>query len=345
MADFKKDIDGVIKGEVRLWTVAMQTYCERLMKLFNNKEKIYIDDEKITLGSCLNDSYFKEKFQEKTGFQDFNSLRRLNNYGNTRKHNTSNDAIEKKEIKEWLRRIHTLSIKTYNYLNDQNYQEDFNEKEVDKLLLTIEEEFFDVIDYADNIINRKNEVILNLESEYQDLVAIIKDDTEVILEYKKMINKLKRANIKKNKIIMNYKILYNMFEEYIDLNRLKNYCVDDIMGNIIKSDHKFDEQLNLLNNELQELKTDIKQLLKNIETFDSTYINRSEDTQNESNSNNINVANSITGRGYMEKVNNYELNDDEYTHNLYLDYKEINENVYHDYEDYICDYSENQHDY
>lgn len=307
------------------------------MKLFNNKEKIYIDDEKITLGSCLNDSYFKEKFQEKTGFQDFNSLRRLNNYGNTRKHNTSNDAIEKEEIKEWLKRIHTLSIKTYNYLNDQNYQEDFNEKEVDKLLLTTEEEFFDVIDYADNIINRKNEVILNLENEYQDLVAIIKDDTEVILEYEKMIKKLKRANIKKNKIIKNYKILSNMFEEYIDLNRLKNYCVDDIMGNIISSDHEFDEQLKLLNNELKELKTDIKQLLKNIETFDSTYINRSEDTQNDLYSNNINVANSHTYRGYMEKVNNYELNDDEYTQNLYSDLRGFPGNANYKYDDSFQD--------
>lgn len=62
LVDFKRDIDGLIKEEIWLWAVALQTYCERLMKLFNDKEKIYFNDEKITFGICLNDQYFKTVF-------------------------------------------------------------------------------------------------------------------------------------------------------------------------------------------------------------------------------------------------------------------------------------------
>ena len=274
LVDFKRDIDGVINGEVKLWTVAMQTYCERLLKLFNKKEKIYFDNEKISLGSCLKDTYFKEIFQAKTGFHDFNSLKKLNDYGNERKHHTFNADVEKEEIKKWLKRLHTLSLKTYNYLNQQNYFEEFDDNEIEKLLMTSEEEFFDVIEYADNMISRKNEIINKIEDEYLELVALIKDDTEQLVSNEKLIKKLKKKTKNQNKMIMNYKIILGMFDNYIDLISHKDYCIDDIIINFSKSEYEIDDTLKSLIKQLHSQKKDISLLLKNIKTFNSTYINR-----------------------------------------------------------------------
>lgn len=281
LVDFKRDIDGVIKGEIRLWAVAMQTYCERLIKLFNNKEKIYSDDEKITFGTCLNDSYFKRVFQEKTGFHDFNSLHRLNEYGNKRKHDASTEDIEKEEIREWLKRLHTLSLKTFNYLQNQDYYEEFNDEELEKLLLSSEEEFFDVIDYADDIISRKNEIILKLEDDYLELLSLVIGDTEEIISYKKFINELEKSNLLCNRSLIDYNSLLVMLEEYLDINRIKNSCIDEIWELLERYGFKFEGRLETLNTEFQILRKKIRIQHKDIEDFISTNIILNKKSQHE----------------------------------------------------------------
>lgn len=267
LVDFKKDIDGVIKGEIRLWSVAMQTYCERLMKLFNSKEKIYLDEEKITFGTCINDTYFKNIFQEKTGFRDFNSLRRLNEFGNKRKHQESHDNIEKEEIKEWLKRIHTLSLKTFNYINNQNYYEKFDEDKVDKLLLSSEEEFFDVIEYADNMISRKNSVILKLEQEYLELESIIHDDTEEIISYKNLIKRIEEESQQYKDLSLDYISLLDKVEEYLDKNRIKNHCIDEILEIHDIYGYKIEGKLEILINQFQTLRKELKKQHRDIEKY------------------------------------------------------------------------------
>ncbi len=220
LAEYKCDIDGVIKGDIKLWAVAMQTYCERLMKIFNSKEKIYAADEKITFGQCVNDPYFRDLFQEKIGFYDFESLKRLNSYSNNRKHQGALDDIEKREIKEWLKRLHTLSLKTFNYVNNESYFEEFNEYEVEKMLIPSEEEFMGVVEYADLIIGRKNADIERLENDYKDLDSLINDDTNEILRLQSLNNKFNEMNNRYKKISASYKSLIDLFGEYVELSNL-----------------------------------------------------------------------------------------------------------------------------
>ncbi|MBM7562868.1 hypothetical protein [Fusibacter tunisiensis] len=332
LVDFKKDIDGVIKGEIRLWAVAMQTYCERLMKLFNKKEKIYFDDEKITFGICVNDSYFKQVFQEKTGFYDFNSLRRLNTYGNKRKHYESPNEVEKEEIKEWLKRLHTLSLKTFNYLNNQNYYEEFNEEKVEKLLLSPEDEFFDVVEYADNIISRKNEVILKLENENLELASLISDDTEEIISYKEKIKRLEKTNGQQSYLLKDYKSILDMFEEYLDVNRIKNSCSDEILELIESYGFNSQGRLETLDKEYRLLSKNIRRQHRDIELFIEANLREDTEVQNKIYGNIediFDLPNNIYQRRQEELYDNY--NEDDKDDGYEDDHQDNYENRFEEY--------------
>jgi hypothetical protein len=341
LADYKCDIERVIKGEVKLWSVAMQTYCERLMKLFNNKVKVYTDDSQLSFGKIVGDSHFRDIFQRETGFHDFNSLKKLNRSGNDRKHSGILTELEKNDIKEWLKRLHTLSLKTYNYLYDKDYREDFDESEVEKILMTTEEEFSSVIDYADDVISRKNIIIANLESDCKELESFISDDTKELLSYSKLIRKLEKERDASKSLISNYDTLLAMFGDYVELNRRKSHSVNEIVQFLCLPEFGFESMVEPISQEIQEIqelkaKNDV--LLQDIEAFIQNNMKRSKEKSVEKNNQNSKSRYSFIRDIYGYIPDSFDLSEEDRFHSSNTDQEDGYVNDFED--DYGNDYEE-----
>jgi hypothetical protein len=211
------------------------------------------------------DPHFKEIFQERTGFYDFESLKKLNNYGNYRKHQGIIDDSERKEMKEWLKRIHTLSLKTFNYVNNDSYCEEFNEIEVERMLTTSEEEFLGIIEYADQIITRKNAVIKQLETEYKDLKSLIDDDTNQIIRYRSLARKLVRYRKAYKEFKSDYKLLIELLGNYIETCCQTKNCQEDIVRLIDGSTFEYTDSIMQIYTEVIKLDQQKNQALSRLE--------------------------------------------------------------------------------
>ncbi len=87
LESFEKDIEASLMGEVKSWIAYAQIFCERVVKLYNNKERYFAPyGIKLTLGSFLHDEGFCAEFTKKTGFKNYNGIKDINDAANEIKH-------------------------------------------------------------------------------------------------------------------------------------------------------------------------------------------------------------------------------------------------------------------
>lgn len=159
LEDSLQEMERSIKGEVKSWDIHAQSYCEKLLKRFNDEEHI-VDDKMTTIGDMLNDYAFTSVFTEKTGIGDIKRLKKLNLESNSAKHEKKvTKKFSDDEIREWVKYIHTLSVKTFEYLENTNISDKFDDEYVSYLLVNKNVELEQAINCASAYGINKDQVL------------------------------------------------------------------------------------------------------------------------------------------------------------------------------------------
>lgn len=159
------DIEHAIRRKSDTWLQSMQIYYEWLLKLFNEKEQIISGEERLCLKAMSGNSVFMDEFIKKTGYYDVDKFNRINQKGNDIKHVGKIYQFDEEDIINHIKSLHSLSLKTYNYLMGEETEEIFDKEYFVDLMrdemLTKDE----IIQYADLMLARRKADIENLSLE------------------------------------------------------------------------------------------------------------------------------------------------------------------------------------
>lgn len=194
------DVENNIKVRNGYTMVAIQSYCEMLLKYINSKENI-IKSSKLSLGDFLNNDTFM-MIIEKDLNSDSLQLSRINNISNDIKHE-GKSGFDKKEIEKSYRLIYSLSVKVNNYYCSEKVEQVYDQNRFESLLNEYEEEKKQIVKQieesklkSDELINERlsdaisqKEVlekrISQYESEKSDYLTQLKKLDELEIELRK----------------------------------------------------------------------------------------------------------------------------------------------------------------
>ena len=194
------DVENDIKVRNGYTMVAMQSYCEMLLKYINSKENI-VKSSKPSLGDFLNNDTFMKVIEKDLNSESL-QLSRINNISNDIKHEGKN-GFDKKEIEKSYRYIYNLSVKVNNYYCSDKVEQAYDQNRFESLLNEYEEEKKHIVKQieesklkSDELINERlsdaisqKEVlekrISQYESEKSDYLTQLKKLDELEIELRK----------------------------------------------------------------------------------------------------------------------------------------------------------------
>ena len=194
------DVENNIKVRNGYTMVAIQSYCEMLLKYINSKENI-IKSSKLSLGDFLNNDTFMMIIEKDLNSESL-QLSRINNISNDIKHEGKN-GFDKKEVEKSYRFIYSLSVKVNNYYCSDKVEQAYDQNRFESLLNEYEEEKKQIIKQieesklkSDELINERlsdaisqKEVlekrIFQYESEKSDYLTQLKKLDELEIELRK----------------------------------------------------------------------------------------------------------------------------------------------------------------
>ncbi len=138
--DFRKflqDVENDIKVRNGYTMVAIQSYCEMLLKYINSKENI-VKSNKLSLGDFLNNDAFMMVIEKDLNSESL-QLNRINNISNDIKHE-GKSGFDKKEVEKSYRFIYSLSVKVNNYYCSDKVEQAYDQNRFESLLNEYEEE-------------------------------------------------------------------------------------------------------------------------------------------------------------------------------------------------------------
>lgn len=194
------DVENNIKVRNGYTMVAIQSYCEILLKYINSKENI-IKSSKLSLGDFLNNDTFMMIIEKDLNSESL-QLSRINNISNDIKHE-GKSGFDKKEIEKSYRLIYSLSVKVNNYYCSEKVEQVYDQNRFESLLNEYEEEKKQIVKQieesklkSDELINERlsdaisqKEVlekrISQYESEKSDYLTQLKKLDELEIELRK----------------------------------------------------------------------------------------------------------------------------------------------------------------
>ena len=194
------DVENDIKVRNGYTMVAIQSYCEMLLKYINSKENI-VKNSKLSLGDFLNNDTFMMVIEKDLNSESL-QLSRINNISNDIKHEGKN-GFDKKEVEKSYRFIYSLSVKVNNYYCSDKVEQAYDQNRFESLLNEYEEEKKQIIKQieesklkSDELINERlsdaisqKEVlekrIFQYESEKSDYLTQLKKLDELEIELRK----------------------------------------------------------------------------------------------------------------------------------------------------------------
>lgn len=194
------DVENNIKVRNGYTMVAIQSYCEMLLKYINSKENI-IKSSKLSLGDFLNNDTFMMIIEKDLNSESL-QLSRINNISNDIKHE-GKSGFDKKEIEKSYRLIYSLSVKVNNYYCSEKVEQVYDQNRFESLLNEYEEEKKQIVKQieesklkSDELINERlsdaisqKEVlekrISQYESEKSDYLTQLKKLDELEIELRK----------------------------------------------------------------------------------------------------------------------------------------------------------------
>ena len=194
------DVENNIKVRNGYTMVAIQSYCEMLLKYINSKENI-IKSRKLSLGDFLNNDTFMMIIEKDLNSESL-QLSRINNISNDIKHK-GKSGFDKKEIEKSYRLIYSLSVKVNNYYCSEKVEQVYDQNRFESLLNEYEEEKKQIVKQieesklkSDELINERlsdaisqKEVlekrISQYESEKSDYLTQLKKLDELEIELRK----------------------------------------------------------------------------------------------------------------------------------------------------------------
>ncbi len=226
LESFEKDIEASLKGEVRSWIPYAQMFCERVFKLFNNRERYFAPyGNKLTLGSFLHDDGFCADFTRKTLFKNYSGIKEINDAANEIKHKGIPSNVSESETHRFLVALHDLSLKAYNYLEQASFTENYDPAYFKKIMEQKDKDIEETIQYADSIIHKKNEIIIELLDALDVMNDFSNEDIESINELKTKVEYYEKCMK-----------LYNGLVDKLYQGSL--HCMNKLRG--VKSDDEFD---------------------------------------------------------------------------------------------------------
>lgn len=194
------DVENDIKVRNGYTMVAIQSYCEMLLKYINSKENI-VKNSILSLGDFLNNDTFMMVIEKDLNSESL-QLSRINNISNDIKHEGKND-FDKKEVEKSYRFIYSLSVKVNNYYCSEKVEQVYDQNRFESLLNEYEEEKKQIVKQieesklkSDELINERlsdaisqKEVlekrISQYESEKSDYLTQLKKLDELEIELRK----------------------------------------------------------------------------------------------------------------------------------------------------------------
>lgn len=191
---FERDIELSIKYNGNSWVTNSQFFCERVMKLYNNEVRCFGPSRQLTLGYFLSDAFFCADYQKRTTFNQWESLSMLNRLSNDIKHNGNIPVVSEKDITDIMWSIHSLAVKTYNYLMHKTLNEKFDDNYFRELKESQDNDINDIVTYADLQLARKNEEIASLLDDLSIMDSFAKEDQKINKKMEAENNVLKSNN-------------------------------------------------------------------------------------------------------------------------------------------------------
>lgn len=202
LESFEKDIESSLRGEVRSWITHAQIFCERVFKLYNKRERYFsLNSSKLTLGSFLNDQGFRADFSKKTGFRNFNDLKDINEASNEIKHMGVPFNLTESQTQKILQSIHDLSLKSYNYLENGGVTEKYDSQYFKTLMDQKDHDTDLTIQYADEIIQKKNELIRELMDDLDVMNEFSSEDIEELNRLKPRVERCEKSVMVLDKVV------------------------------------------------------------------------------------------------------------------------------------------------
>ena len=202
LESFERDIESSLRGEVRSWITHAQIFCERVFKLYNKKERYFsLNNSKLTLGSFLNDQGFCADFSKKTGFRNFNDLKDINEASNEIKHMGVPFNLTETQTQRILQSIHDLSVKSYNYLEKGECTEKYDSQYFKSIMAQKDRDIEQTIQYADEVIQKKNELIRKLMDDLDVMNEFSTEDIEKLNQLKPKAEQYEKSVIILDKVI------------------------------------------------------------------------------------------------------------------------------------------------
>lgn len=252
------DIDNSIKVKNGYTMVAIQSYCEVLLKYINSKEKI-VNSTKVSLGDLINNEKIISII-EKDLSCDLLQMIRINNIANDIKHEGKSN-FDKKEIEKSYRYIYVLSVKINNYYSDEKVEYNYDSNVFESLLNEYEKEKEEIVKRIQEHQTRKEEII---KSQLLDAISqkdilekrIIKYETEKN-EYLEQLKKLDELEI-----LLNQKDL--LLQETRDAKAALEHQINESEDS---KKNEYDKKIKELKAETRNLQEQIAEL-RNKDTID-----------------------------------------------------------------------------
>lgn len=216
------EIDNDIKVRNSFTLVAMQSFCEMLVKYINNKE-LLLKGNKLSLGDFLNHKRFCD-ILEKDLEIDLLQLTRINNIANDIKHE-GKILFDKKEVEKSYKFIYYFAIKVNNYYLDTKIEANYDNQFFENLLTQYDKE--------------KQIIAERIESQEQyKKESIIKADLRDAINQKEILEKrIQQYELEKS----NYLERLDKLEKLeVELNK-KDVILQELRSNKAKLEQELNE--------------------------------------------------------------------------------------------------------
>lgn len=182
LASCEKDIERGLRSNAESWIINLQTYCERLVKKFNEVELFIPNTVKMGLGDMMGakgeNGPFVGSLREKTGFPHLEVLGEINAAANKRKHDGVPCDWSGDKITAAIKLVHELTKRIYKYSTKVDAQEEFDKGFVHNLIKIDDEIMEKNLQYLDNMLTEKNLLIRQLEKDKNDALTVLADQVE-----------------------------------------------------------------------------------------------------------------------------------------------------------------------